>query len=187
MTLITSINKSYIDSSNFEKLNIDLKPGELYIITGKNGAGKSTLLKILAGLVKAKIKKTGKLNKKIGYVPDKVVFPKSFIVSKFLSIISSNNNEYDYVEEMNEWNLIDGNVSNYSKGMKQKVAIIQSYISNQKYIIYDEPLNGLDEKSVDFFIKKIDILLKERKCIVLVTHQEKLFNRIKYKHIRLND
>lgn len=61
-------------------------------------------------------------------------------------------------------------VSHYSLGMKQRLAIAQATMENQKILILDEPMNGLDKRGVeemrDFFLKKKD----EGKLIILASH-----------------
>ena len=71
-------------------------------------------------------------------------------------------------------------MKNYSVGMRQKVAIIQSIMENQDIILLDEPTRGLDQAGVEEFYKLIKDYSKEKNKIIMIASHESLklpFNR----------
>lgn len=70
--------------------------------------------------------------------------------------------------EMNHY--LDERVNNFSKGMKQKVAIGKTMIHDPDIFLFDEPTSGLDIKATDVFTKKIDNLKKAQKTVLFSTH-----------------
>lgn len=73
-------------------------------------------------------------------------------------------------------------VATYSKGMKQKLAIIRAVIHDPKYVFMDEPLSGLDPEASQF-VKDYMLSLKEKgKTVILSTHDlndaDKLNDRV---------
>ena len=66
----------------------------------------------------------------------------------------------------------------YSLGMKKKLALIQAVMENQDLMIFDEPLNGLDEKSIDVFVKLLEEEKAKGKTIIIATHKQNIFENI---------
>ena len=69
-----------------------------------------------------------------------------------------------------------------SKGMQQKVLIIQSLIHNADLYIFDEPLSGLDDQTKERFVNEIKKLRKNSKLIVISTHSLKEY-RLRVKNV----
>ena len=59
---------------------------------------------------------------------------------------------------------------NYSVGMKQKMGIIQAIMENQDILIFDEPTRGLDDYSIEVFIKKMKDLIEKGKTVIIASH-----------------
>ena len=73
-------------------------------------------------------------------------------------------------------------IGSYSKGMRQKLGIIQALVSSSELVLLDEPLTGLDEMSQG----KVFNLLKElkgKKTVVISTHNSMLFESLSNKHL----
>src|SRR5690606_35839709 len=77
------------------------------------------------------------------------------------------------------WEL-DGSLelSELSKGMRQKVLIIQAYVKAGDVYIFDEPLNGLDKKVQDLLSKKIKVSNTEGITIMIISHQINIFSSL---------
>ncbi|MBO4623176.1 MAG: ABC transporter ATP-binding protein [Bacilli bacterium] len=165
-----------IDSFVFYKSNF-------YLLIGENGAGKSTLIKIITGLVKPTKGSILVLSKLISYVPERFSFPLNIKVYDFLDNLCRvriNINRKDKIEALlNEWK-IDKNklIGELSKGMKQKLLIIQAIIEDVDLYIFDEPLNGLDPSSQAFFLNTLKRLKDLGKTVILCTHYDKYYNDI---------
>lgn len=163
-----------IDYFNFEK-------GKSYLLVGSNGSGKSTLLKCILGINNINNGKIEINTKNIGYIPERFYFPEFCSIEKFLNSILNiynkmeNNhliNYYCQLFSLNETIFI----SKLSKGMMQKVLIIQSLIHDADLFIMDEPLNGLDNYSQKLFFRIIDDLKLNNKTIIIATHYPQFYN-----------
>ena len=70
--------------------------------------------------------------------------------------------------------------------MKKKLALIQAVMENQDLMIFDEPLNGLDEKSIYAFIKLLEEEKSKGKTIIIATHKQNIFENILDKVFEMN-
>jgi ABC-2 type transport system ATP-binding protein len=142
-------------------------PGEIYGLLGPNGAGKTTTIKSILGLLEPTsgwIKVAGLnptadpvgVKSKIGYVAENPIVYDSLSPRDFLEFVASIRKINKVVSnEMvtrlaNAFDMsryFDSPIATLSLGMKQKVALIASFIHQPPILLLDEPLNGLDAKS----------------------------------------
>ena len=118
-------------------------------------------------------------NKKIGFLPELMYFPEQLTIKEFLINISrmrgiSKKNareeiEY-YTQKMGIYENVNTQISKLSKGMKQKVGIIQAFIHNPDILILDEPTSGLDPESRRQLFDLIKEGKKSNKTFVISTH-----------------
>ena len=76
---------------------------------------------------------------------------------------------------------------NYSTGMKQKLRIAQALMENPKVLILDEPFNGLDQKSVDYFRNELIKLKNEGVTIILTSHYKEDIEKLCDKVYEMNE
>ena len=159
-----------------DNVEFNLEKG-VTLILGENGSGKTTLLKILAGLIKKYegyvecgddvsllLDSQTLYNFKSGQENIYLFLDKSEqkIASKYISALNMNG----YINKM---------VNSYSNGMKKKLALVIALSKNKKYLLLDEPTNSLDIDSV-YLLKKILLDLKEKRVIVIVSHDISIFD-----------
>ena len=167
-------------------VNMNLESGNIYGFVGRNGSGKTMLLKMICGFVNPSsgniliddesIFQKNYFNNNIRALIEKPKFIDSLSGFDNLKLLANINNTIDD-NTINYWldkiGLLDEKnklYSKYSLGMKQKLGIIQVLMENPPIMIFDEPLNGIDEKSANIVR---DILLKEKengKLILISTH-----------------
>jgi len=186
MIEIQNLTKVYKHSKGLFPTSFKIEKGELVAIVGHNGAGKSTLLKILSNnhlpdSGKATIDGIDLTNRmammrKIGFVSETPNLFDSFSVEyNFKLFANLFNIKHDRIKEiLKEFNLESFSktkVQNLSKGLKQRVNIGRSLLSDPPIIIFDEPTSGLDFEMT----KEIFKLLKEfhaaGKTILFTTHR----------------
>lgn len=180
----------------FEKLSLELQPGNICGLLGKNGAGKTTLLKIIAGLIfptagdctcfgfDAKKRDTHSLEN-MYFVPEEFFVP-SLTAKKYLALYASFYPHFDislFERCMTEFNVDnDKLLSTLSYGQKKKFLISFALATNAQLIIFDEPTNGLDIPSKSQFRKLIASCMTDEKLFIISTHQvhdvEKLVERL---------
>jgi ABC-type multidrug transport system ATPase subunit len=182
MTTTLQVNDicfTYPNNKGIQNISFHLDQGENICLFGKNGSGKSTLFKILSTLIKPQ---SG----------DFLIHEKSGVrykeqIRKYIFTVFDENAHFEFatgkqnieffkklyhVEDTNELKEIcdkfdldlDLNVSEYSFGMKRKLYLIESLISNVDVLFFDEPTLGLDSTSREQFYK----LLRSKKssCII---------------------
>jgi len=175
---LSNLTKRFGDTLAVDDLNLIIGRGEFFSMLGQNGAGKTTTLKLVAGLLRPTSgtilvagydMATNVLDAKkiISFVPDIPYVYEKLTGREFLYFIGElyNLDKVVYRDEaehllglfhMQEY----GNqlMESYSHGMKQKVVLCSALLHDPQVIIIDEPMVGLDPKS----IRLVKDILRER-------------------------
>lgn len=174
-------SKNYLTT----KFNLEINKGDLIIVSGTNGTGKSTLIKLLIGYIKPDIGVIKKHTKRITYLPENQIMPDFLDSETYLKeLMRMKKGEYDknlYYDFM----IPNKIIKNLSKGNKQKLALVGCFIGKTDLYVFDEPLSGLDTKSINIFKKKILALKNAGASIVISTHSPKVFLKICDQHLCL--
>ncbi len=190
MIEIKELVKDYGKIRAVNNLNLKVQKGEFFGFLGPNGAGKTTTIKIMAGLLKPT---SGEVNlggfdigtdmfksKSISsYIPDRPFLYEKLTGREFLRFVSGlyRMDESDTARKteelmetfsMAEW--IDDMVEGYSHGMKQKLVMAQALIHDPEIIIVDEPMVGLDPRSIKLVKEIFKGLAKNGVTIFMSTH-----------------
>lgn len=178
----------------FSNLNLSIYPKEIIGILGRNGCGKTTLVKILSGLIapeKGKIFFRGKeIDTNASCYKSNISILGDANRSLYWNLSGRQNVEYfsslmnrpfdkdffyEFTKKMKMSTYIDEKVSNYSKGMKQKLMLLISLINTPQLVVLDEPLNGLDMESVCIIEDVISCSAKDKGISFLLTSHDKYF------------
>lgn len=174
------IKKSFGEKKIFNNLNLEIKKGEVFALIGPNGVGKTTLMRLILQWDKnyeGEIFKEKEI--KIGYSPETPMFPEILTGRQVLEYYmevrgldkSSYKRESKRLMERVELSINrDTLVRNYSKGMKQRLAVAQSLIGDPDVLLLDEPSAGLDFFGQQKMQLLIGELKKEEKTILLNSH-----------------
>ena len=169
----------------FENYSIKFENGKIYGVTGKNGKGKTLLLKILGGysvLTKGSVyqdtvKLRNKFNfiKNAGIVIEKPDFIENYTLYDNLNTIKmlSDNKDINldfWIEFYDLFEHKDKKYKDLSLGTKQKVLIIQAFMTNPDILILDECFNGLDEKSHTKTKEYLKNYINDNRLIILTSH-----------------
>ena len=165
-------------------VNLDLEEGHIYGFIGRNGSVKSVLFKIICGLY---YPTTGSVIVDGIDIHKNDIFPNDMRVLiekpnflpnltgldnlKLLASIQNRITEEDIILILDKLNLkkdMNKLYHKYSLGMKQKLAVAQVFMENPKMMIFDEPFNGIEEKTVEV-IKKILLEEKKNGKIILIS------------------
>lgn len=192
-----------------DNINYKFKVNEIYFISGKNGSGKTTLVNSILGLYSeydGNILVDGYSIKNINMYSFREKFV-SFIDQHGLLINSSiyeniclNQNisiktietyllDFGLIKAYDEANeYLSKNInelsSNLSGGECQKICLIREFLRNKKVMIFDEPTSYLDVYSKNVFIKYVRNL-KENHIVIIISHDEELFQKIDGKYLNL--
>ncbi|MEK4484225.1 ABC transporter ATP-binding protein [Psychrobacillus sp. FSL H8-0484] len=199
MTIINTKNltKKFGKFTALDHVNLDVKEGEVYGFIGPNGAGKSTTIRLLLGMIKATEgeatifgldawKDAVDIHKRLAYVPGDVnLWPNltgGEVIDLFMKLRGARNKSRR--EEMIEKFKLDPSKKcrTYSKGNRQKVALVAAFASDADLYILDEPTSGLDPLMEKVFQDCVLDSKKEGKSILLSSHilseVEKLCDRV---------
>ena len=179
------LTKYYGKICGINDLNLDVEEGEIFGFLGSNGAGKTTTIRLLLDLIRptkgrAEIfgldsrKSSVEIHRRLGYMPGDVVLYDGMKGEEYLTLMASfhngnNNHRLAELKERLELDLLRQTRA-YSKGMKQKLAIIQAFVHDPELLILDEPTLGLDPLMQREFYEMLLEEKKRGKTILLSSH-----------------
>jgi len=202
MIEIKNISKSFRDGVYvLKEFNLSIQEGELILIKGKSGSGKSTLLALIAGILKpteglviVDSKQISKLAEhfcsayrrdNIGVIFQKYNLIEDLSVEENIALplfpleISKRDIDTKVARVMEAFHIehkAKELVKNLSGGEQQRCAIARANVANPKIIIADEPTANLDEQLSLSFIEMLKSMKKEKKTIILATHDPLFFD-----------
>lgn len=160
-----NLKKVYKDKTVVNNVNIHVKKGEIYGFVGPNGAGKSTLMKMMLNLVKSDsgeiiifekrvCENDFEMLKRIGSIIENPYFYENLSAKQNLELHCEymGYHNKNHIEEMLRCiglsKNADKNVSQYSLGMKQRLAIARAVLTRPELLVLDEPINALDPEGI---------------------------------------
>lgn len=166
---INHLSKSFGNLSVLDNISLNVETGENFVVFGRSGTGKSVLLKCIVGLLqpdqgeifiegtdvlKIPLKELNKVRKQIGFLFQSAALYDSMTVRENLEFPLIRN--FDFTQkEINEKVInvlrkvsledsVDKMPSELSGGMKKRIGLARTIITEPKLILYDEPTTGLD-------------------------------------------
>lgn len=202
MIEIKNLTKTFGSKKAVDDISFNVNNGEIFAFIGHNGAGKTTTIKSIVGINEfdsgdiiingISIKENPiKAKKQIAYVPDNPDLYENMKAIDFINFIcdmyevsiderKENIEKYSKLFEI-EKNLND-EISTFSHGMKQKIALISALAHNPDILIMDEPFVGLDPKAVFDMKSMTKEMCANGKTVFFSTHildvAEKLCDRV---------
>ena len=182
---VKDLTKKFGGFTALECINLRMNEGEICGFIGPNGAGKSTTIRVLLGLLKptkgeAKIfgldawRDAVEIHKRIAYVPgDANLWPNltgGEVIDLFLKM-RGNGNRSKKEEMMKRFDLDPTKKCRaYSKGNRQKIALISAFASDADLYILDEPTSGLDPLMERVFQEYVLEVKAAGKSVLLSSH-----------------
>lgn len=182
---VKSLSKGFGSVQALDGLDLVIKKGEIHGFLGPNGSGKSTTIRTLIGLIKkgdGEVKlfdgdpwhDAVKLHRRLAYVPGDVSFWPNLTGGEIIDILASLRggvNEEKRERLIKRFDLDPSKkFRTYSKGNRQKVALIAALSSDVELFIFDEPTSGLDPLMEQVFQSEVRELQKEGKTVLLSSH-----------------
>src|SRR5690554_3430294 len=180
-----NLTKSYGRQVALQGVDLTVKQGEVYGFIGPNGAGKTTTIRILLGMLRksgGEAKLLGgdpwqdavALHKRLIYVPGDVTLWPNLTggeVVDFLGRLQGKVNSSRRKELLDRFELDPKKkCRSYSKGNRQKVALVAAFASDAELLILDEPTSGLDPLMEKVFQECIMEVKEEGKSVLLSSH-----------------
>jgi ABC-2 type transport system ATP-binding protein len=165
-------------------------PGEVFGLLGPNGAGKTTTIKVLMGLVVPysggtkvcgydPLRESVQVKTRIGYLAENPILYESlsprdffeFVVSmRKIDQVAANRVVSNLARAFDLEQYFDSPIATLSMGLKQKVALIASFVHQPPVLLLDEPLNGLDAKSNRVVKDLISLHVRSGGAVLFSTH-----------------
>lgn len=208
MLEIKGLKKSFKAKEVLKNLNLSINEGEIVCLLGNNGAGKTTLINCILRMLQADAGSIFLEGRDISTYKNEEYF------SKVNALLESSVNVYDYLTGWQNieyfsglQNIDSGNekiktyislfelkeaiheaVGTYSRGMRQKLALLIALMSSPKLLLLDEPTLGLDIQSKLSVIQTLNTIIKTEKIAVLLTsHQMDVVQKLQSKILILKD
>ncbi|WP_315505589.1 ABC transporter ATP-binding protein [Oribacterium parvum] len=208
MLEIKGLKKSFKAKEVLKNLNLSIKEGEIVCLLGNNGAGKTTLINCILRMIQADAGSILLDGRDIFTYKNKEYF------SEVNALLESSVNVYDYLTGWQNieyfsglLNIDSGNekiktyislfeleeaiheaVGTYSRGMRQKLALLIALMSSPKLLLLDEPTLGLDIQSKLSVIQILNTIIKTEKIAVLLTsHQMDVVQKLQSRILILKD
>ena len=187
---IENLTGGYSGINVIKNVNLTIEPGQAVGLIGLNGAGKSTTIKHLLGLLrmqKGKIILNGvsltenpaEFKKMVAYIPETPILYPELTLKEHLELVMltydlDHDQAWARAKELCKMfrleNKLDWLPINFSKGMKQKVMIVTSFLANADLLVIDEPFTGLDPLAVANFIDLVKEAVADQKMVLMTTH-----------------
>ncbi|MFA5650698.1 MAG: ABC transporter ATP-binding protein [Proteiniphilum sp.] len=184
---MTGLTKRYNRFTAVDRIDLNIREGEIFGLLGPNGAGKSTTILMILGLTEptgGKVSVRGinstthpvEVRRRVGYLPEDVGFYEdmtgfeNLVYTAELNGISRGEAKEKAVELLHRVGLgeeLKKRTGQYSKGMRQRLGLADVMIKNPEVIILDEPTSGIDPAGVQDFIRLIQQLSDETGLTVL--------------------
>ena len=182
--------KRYGDLEAVAGLDLSIRPGEIYCLLGPNGAGKTTTIHLFLGFIEpnaGSVRVAGfdvanaalEARRRLAYVPEQVMLYRNlsglenleyFAALGGRETLSAKRLTEILVEVGLPEDAVGRRVSEYSKGMRQKVGIAIAVAKDASALLLDEPTSGLDPKASREFSELIESLRSRGVAVLMATH-----------------
>jgi len=198
MLELRHVSKRYRSIPAVEDVSFLLREGEVLGYLGPNGSGKSTTVKMVIGMIRptsGKVFFAGRdihddlpsYRAQLGYVPEEAQVYTHLSGLEYLQLVGRLRGLDEALLERKARELLAllsleaaqySAMSEYSKGMKQRVLIAASLLHDPRLIVFDEPLSGLDAVSARLFKDLLVLLAREGKAILYISHVMEVVERV---------
>jgi len=185
------LTKAYNGTTVVNNINLRVNANEVFGLLGPNGAGKTTTILMLLGLTEptnGEVRVCGfnstreplKVKRLVGYMPEKVGFYDNLTARENLDFIAQLNG-ISYKESQERINNIlkavglvetaNQPVSQFSRGMKQRLGVADVLIKQPRVAILDEPTAGLDPEGINQILELVADLPKAGTTVIMSSHR----------------
>ena len=198
MLELRDVSKRFLGISAVDRVSFSARAGEITGYLGPNGSGKSTTMKMIAGLIEmtaGEILFDGQPiaddliahKQRMGYVPEEPQLYAHLTALEYLVMVGQLRNLPSRstamrIERLLRLFSLHGErhvpISNYSKGMRQKVLLTAALLHNPDLILLDEPFSGLDVASALVVRSLIQELAARGKVVLFSSHELETVERV---------
>ena len=190
MLKITGLYKSYGEKEVIHGIDIAVEPGEIFGFIGPNGSGKTTTIKCMVGILPFEqgqitvnnhdiVADPLAVKRSLAYLPDNPDLYENLTGLQFLNFVADifgidSQTRTDKIgqlaKEFEIYGSLGDQISAYSHGMKQKLAIVGALLHDPKLLVLDEPFVGLDPKAAFTLKEKMKNLCASGSSVFFSSH-----------------
>ncbi len=179
--------KFYGDFPALRQISLGAEPGACLALLGRNGAGKTTLLRILAGLSKpsrgrvtifgqeardqATRRKIGVLGHGIAVYEEFSAFENLRLFARLYEMPDPRKTALEWLERTGLERARDGLVREFSRGMRQRLAVARAFLHEPSVLLLDEPFTALDDRAIAVLQELLGQARAAGRTVILSTHQ----------------
>ncbi|MBT6527431.1 MAG: ABC transporter ATP-binding protein [Euryarchaeota archaeon] len=185
---IRGVTKSFAEVEALKKIDLDIHSGEIVGLVGSNGAGKTTLLRLMAGVYKpsngrvelSNGKPVEEMRQELGVVPESTGLYSRLTAWENIRYHSRMHGVNDavawartekFAEHLDMKENLSRHTKGFSRGMKQKTALLRALAHGPNILLLDEPTAGLDITSARTVRALVRQLRDEGGTVIYSTHQ----------------
>ena len=194
---ISGLTKKYGKNIAVNNISLELSRGDVFGFLGPNGAGKSTTIRAILNFLQPtsgsievfsldSVKSSRDIMRVTGYLAGDIALYENMTGKQLIRYLSSlrGNTDFDYANSLAErfQATLDKPIRSLSKGNKQKIGLIQAFMSRPELVILDEPTSGLDPLMKQTFYEIVRESSATGSTIFLSSHDltevQKICNRV---------
>lgn len=190
MILTQDLSKAFGDFLAVDGVNLEVKPGEVLALLGPNGAGKTTTVRMLTSILKPTrgwaeiagynvVNEPAAVRASVGVLTEQHGLYGRMPADEYLDFFgqvysmdkSTRRERIDHL--LDKFGLAEAQhrkIAEYSKGMRQKLALARALLHNPPVLLLDEPTSAMDPESARLVRDSITALRSERRAIIICTH-----------------
>jgi ABC-type multidrug transport system ATPase subunit len=174
---IADVWKYYGDFPALRAVALNIEPGSTMALLGRNGAGKTTLLRIIAGLSRpsrGSIKLQGSigiLGHGIGVYDELSALENLTLFGRLYDLPDPRKRADEMLERVGLARVRDGLAREFSRGMRQRLAVGRAFLHDPEVLLLDEPFTALDDRAIAVLQSMIQSMRERGRTIIMSTHQ----------------
>jgi heme exporter protein A len=184
---VEGVWKYYGDFPALRDINLACVPGTCLALIGRNGAGKTTLLRTIAGFtrpMKGTIRVLGnppretETRRNIGFIGHGIALydelsalENLMLYARLYGVVDARRRALEWLENTGLERVRDGLVREFSRGMRQRLAVARAFLHEPSVLLLDEPFTALDDRAIAVLQRLLREGLAQGKTVIMSTHQ----------------
>jgi len=184
---VAHVWKFYGDYAALRDITLSIEPGTCTALLGRNGAGKTTLLRVIAGLSHAAKgdvsvygdnvrtssarNRLGVLGHAIGIYDELSAIENLRLFARLYEVREGEAAATHWLKKVGLERVANGLVREFSRGMRQRLAVARAFLHNPEVLLLDEPFTALDDRAVAVLQTVLRDAIAAGKTILMSTHQ----------------
>jgi heme exporter protein A len=184
---VDGVWKYYGDFPALRDIRLEAGRGSCLALIGRNGAGKTTLLRIIAGFSRpgrGEVRILGtppretETRRHVGFIGHGIAVYEELsavenltLYARLYGLPNPRQSALEWLEQTGLERVRDGLVREFSRGMRQRLAVARAFLHNPSVLLLDEPFTALDDRAIAVLQRLLRDGLSQGKTIIMSTHQ----------------